>query len=387
MAEILMPILGADMTEGTLVAWRKQPGERVQRGDIVAEIEMDKGIIEIEAFANGIIDKILIAPGTTVPVGTVLAVLSEDDGASPAPSPPASVPAAQPAPAPQPPPPPVAAAVHGAAARPRVSPLARRVAEELGVDLAGLNGSGPGGAIERTDVERAAATRRASKSEDRQAAMRRAIAAAMARSKREVPHYYLGTTVDMQPAVAWLAAANRERPPEARLLCAALLLKAVALALKEVPELNARWEGDSAVPGASVHVGVAIALRGGGLVAPAIHDTDRLDLDELMRRFLDLVQRARSGTLRASELTDPTITVTSLGERGVETVYPIIYPPQVAIVGFGALVERPWVVAGQVVPRQVLAATLAADHRVSDGHRGALLLGAIERRLAQPAAL
>jgi len=387
MAEILMPILGADMTEGTLVAWRKQPGERVQRGDIVAEIEMDKGIIEIEAFANGIIDKILIAPGTTVPVGTVLAVLSEDDGASPAPSPPASVPAAQPAPAPQPPPPPVAAAVHGAAARPRVSPLARRVAEELGVDLAGLNGSGPGGAIERTDVERAAATRRASKSEDRQAAMRRAIAAAMARSKREVPHYYLGTTVDMQPAVAWLAAANRERPPEARLLCAALLLKAVALALREVPELNARWEGDSAVPGASVHVGVAIALRGGGLVAPAIHDTDRLDLDELMRRFLDLVQRARSGTLRASELTDPTITVTSLGERGVETVYPIIYPPQVAIVGFGAMVERPWVVAGQVVPRQVLAATLAADHRVSDGHRGALLLGAIERRLAQPAAL
>ena len=387
MAEILMPILGADMTEGTLVAWRKQPGERVQRGDIVAEIEMDKGIIEIEAFATGIIEKILIPPGTTVPVGSVLAVLSEDDGASPAPSPPASVPAAQPAPAPQPPPPPVAAAVHGAAARPRVSPLARRVAEELGVDLAGLNGSGPGGAIERTDVERAAATRRASKSEDRQAAMRRAIAAAMARSKREVPHFYLASTIDLEPALAWLEAENARRQVPHRLLAGVLLLKAVALALRDFPELNARWEAGRAASSPAIHVGTAIALRGGGLVAPALHDTDRQSLDGLMRCFRDVVERARAGSLRSSELSDPTITVTSLGERGVDTVFPVIYPPQVAIVGFGRIVRRPWVVGDAVVPRRVVTAALAADHRVTDGHRAGRFLDALDRLLQEPAGL
>jgi pyruvate dehydrogenase E2 component (dihydrolipoamide acetyltransferase) len=217
--------------------------------------------------------------------------------------------------------------------------------------------------------------------------MRQAIAAAMSRSKREIPHYYLSTDIDMFGALAWLTAENEKRPVADRLLYGALLLKAVALALTEVPELNSLWLGDRAVASEAIHVGVATSLRQGGLIAPALHHTDRLSLGELMGKLRDLVNRARTGRLRSSELSDPTITVTSLGEQGVETVFPIIYPPQVAIVGFGKVVDRPWVVDGQIVVRPVITATLAADHRVSDGHRGGLFLAAINRLLQEPSKL
>jgi len=206
----------------------------------------------------------------------------------------------------------------------------------------------------------------------------------MARSKREIPHYYLAHTIDLHGALAWLGEENARRPVPERLLAGVLLIKAVALALREVPELNGTWRGDHVEPGAGIHVGVAVSLRGGGLVAPALHDADRQPLGDLMRAFRDLVQRARSGGLRSSELSDPTITVTSLGEQGVESVFPIVYPPQVAIVGFGRIAERPWVVEGAVVPRPLVTATLAADHRVSDGHRGGLFLAAVERLLQAP---
>ena len=214
--------------------------------------------------------------------------------------------------------------------------------------------------------------------------MRRAIAAAMARSKREAPHFYLGETLDLSRAVAWLAQENLRRPVPDRLLHGVLLLKAVALALREVPELNATWQGEEAVRSDSVHLGVAIFLRGGGLVAPAIHDADTLELDELMRAFRDLVGRARSWSLRSSELSDPTITVTSLGERGAESVLPVIFPPQVAIVGFGRLVERPWISDGQILPCPLVQATLAADHRVTDGHRAGAFLTTLQRLLEEP---
>jgi pyruvate dehydrogenase E2 component (dihydrolipoamide acetyltransferase) len=161
----------------------------------------------------------------------------------------------------------------------------------------------------------------------------------------------------------------------------------VALALREVPELNARWEGGKAVRSNAIHVGVATFLREGGLMAPALHDTDRQSLDELMRNFRDLVNRTRAGALRSSELSDPTITVTSLGDRGVDAVFGVIYPPQVAIVGFGKVVERPWSVAGQVVSHPVVIATLSADHRVTDGHRGATFLSAIDGLLQEPGRL
>jgi pyruvate dehydrogenase E2 component (dihydrolipoamide acetyltransferase) len=161
----------------------------------------------------------------------------------------------------------------------------------------------------------------------------------------------------------------------------------VALALREIPELNSFWLGEGAVQSAGIHVGVGVSLRGGGLVAPALHNTDHQSLDELMKNFRDLVQRARAGSLRSSELSDPTITVTSLGEQGVDAVFGIIYPPQVALVGFGKVVERPWSVEGQIVSRPVITATLSADHRVSDGHRGGLFLAAVDRLLQEPGRL
>ena len=206
----------------------------------------------------------------------------------------------------------------------------------------------------------------------------------MTRSKREIPHYYLSTTIDMNRALAWLSQENLKRSVEDRLVYGVLLLKAVALALREVPELNSVWTGAHAIQCSDINVGVAVSLRGGGLVAPALHHTDRVSIDELMKMFRDLIQRTRSGSLRSSELSDPTITVTSLGEQGVEAVFGIIYPPQVALVGFGRIVERPWSSGGQILSRPVMTATLSADHRVSDGHRGGLFLAAVDRKLQEP---
>jgi pyruvate dehydrogenase E2 component (dihydrolipoamide acetyltransferase) len=217
--------------------------------------------------------------------------------------------------------------------------------------------------------------------------MRQAIGAAMARSKREIPHYYLASSVELRRALTWLEAANRERPPTERLLPAVLLLKATALALGKVPELNGFWENDAFRPAAGVHVGWAIALRGGGLIAPAIRDADQKTLDDLMTNMRDLVRRARAGGLRSSELSDPTITVTSLGERGAETVIGVIYPPQVALVGFGRIVQRPWVQDDAIAVRPVVSLSLAADHRASDGHRGGIVLAEIDRLLQEPETL
>jgi pyruvate dehydrogenase E2 component (dihydrolipoamide acetyltransferase) len=301
-------------------------------------------------------------------------------------------------------------------ARLRVSPLAMRTALELKVDLSTVKGTGPHGAITKADVERAARavppaapapplspgavaepaavpvreapkpiTRAAVSPAERQAAMRRAIAAAMVRSKREIPHYYLGTQIDMKHPMAWLQTENLKRPVTGRILYSVLLLKAVALAVHEFPEMNGFWLDGAFKPSEAVHLGVAISLhQGGGLIAPAIHDVDKKNLDEIMVNLRDLVKRVRAGVLRSSEIADATITVTSLGEQGVETVFGIIYPPQVALVGFGKIIERPWAADGMVGARPMMMATLAADHRASDGHRGALFLGKVEQILQEP---
>ena len=388
-----MPQLGADMSAGKLLGWRKNVGDPVQRGDIIADVETDKADIEVEVFATGKIEKILVQPGEKVPVGTLLAIISEEGKpvATEAPAAPRLAPAPTAAAAlpvraiPVTPPP---SAVAAAAARLHISPVARKLAADLGIDPATISGTGPGGRITMEDVQRAAQTKAAQPAPaaelDRPARMRQAIAAAMARSKREIPHYYLSTTIDVSRAMAWLAQENARRSVEDRLVYGVLLLKAVALGLRQVPELNAFWVSGKAVPSPDIHVGVAISLRGGGLVAPALHHTDRQGLGDLMRDFRDLVQRARSGSLRSSELTDPTITVTSLGEQGVEAVFGIIYPPQVALVGFGKIVERPWSSEGQIVSRPVITAILSGDHRVTDGHRGGLFLAAVDRVLQEP---
>jgi pyruvate dehydrogenase E2 component (dihydrolipoamide acetyltransferase) len=214
--------------------------------------------------------------------------------------------------------------------------------------------------------------------------MRKVIAAAMARSKREIPHYYLSTRVNMGRAMAWLQAYNLQRPVTERLLYSVLLLKAAALAARQIPEMNGFWVNGAFKPSEAVHVGVAISLRQGGLIAPAIHDIDKKPLDEIMINLRDLVKRVRAGVLRSSEIADATITVTSLGEEGVETVFGIIYPPQVALVGFGRIEERPWAENGGLKVMPVVTASLSADHRVSDGHRGALFLIELREQLQHP---
>jgi pyruvate dehydrogenase E2 component (dihydrolipoamide acetyltransferase) len=216
--------------------------------------------------------------------------------------------------------------------------------------------------------------------------MREAIAAAMARSKREIPHYYLSEEIELGRAIEWLRDVNASRPLADRILPAALLLHGVARALSMFPELNGHCLEGGFHPGEGVHLGVAISLRGGGLVAPAIHDADVLSLGDLMRRLADLVRRARLGGLRASEITDATATVTNLGDEGVRTVHGVIIPPQVAIIGFGAIEERPWAEGGLVGARPVVTATLSADHRVSDGWHGARFLRELRRVLADPEA-
>ena len=387
MADFVMPTLGADMTEGTLVQWKKREGDRITKGEIIAEVDTEKAAIDVECHTTGLIERLLTKPGDKVPVGTVMAVIREEGRPATGPIPQQTVapPAAPPvtdrvdlvSPAPS------------QAGRLRISPAARKLAAERGIDPAGLQGTGPDGAITLDDITRAsvAAGTAPLTAADRQARMRQTIAAAMARSKREIPHYYLSTTIDMSRALTWLKQANEERPVTERLLYGVLLIKAVALALRQVPELNALWKDGEVVRCERIHIGAAISLRQGGLVAPALHDADRRPLHELMQKFQDLVKRARAGSLRSSEMSDPTITVTSLGEQGVETVFGVIYPPQVALVGFGKVVERPWVVNGQVVPRPVVMASLSADHRVTDGHRGGLLLAEIDRLLQEPQSL
>ncbi len=383
MTDFRMPSLGADMEAGTLVEWRVNPGDRVKRGDVVAVVETQKGAIEIEIFNDGVVSEIVVPVGGRVPIGAVLARVDGAMPSPPQPSPALPVAAAPPVPAAAPLP-------TAAPVRPHISPAARRLAAERGIDIARLKGTGPGGAITIADVEAVRPTvpepprRRAGFDPT---AMRQAIAAAMSRSKQEIPHYYLSQTVEISAMLARLEKLNSERALPQRLLPAAMFLRAVGLALAKMPELNGFWEEGHFRAGDGVHIGWAIALRGGGLVAPAIRDADRRSLDELMVALRDLVQRARSQGLRSSELSDPTITVTSLGDRGAETVLPIIYPPQVAMFGIGRIVTRPWVVDGAIGPRPVVSLTLAGDHRASDGHRGGLLLAEVERRLQEPETL
>lgn len=416
MAEFRMPSLGADMEAGTIIQWLIKPGDAVKRGDIIAVVDTEKADIEVEVFEAGVIESIVVPEGRKVPVGEVLALI-QTAGAPAKPAMPQPVVPPTVAPS-APPTPPAALRVEVPPKRPpipaahrlRVSPLAMRVAMDLGVNLSAVKGTGPDGAITKADVERAAKVaavpaaaplpapaapaveapkpvrpaRPAAGLAERQAAMRKVIAAAMARSKREVPHYYLGTHIDMSRAMAWLQAENLKRPVTERLLYSVLLLKAVAMAVHQFPEMNGFWTDGAFKPSTAVHVGVAISLRGGGLIAPALHDVDQKSLNEIMMSLRDLVNRVRAGVLRSSEIADATITVTSLGEQGVETVFGVIYAPQVALVGFGNLVERPWAADGMVGARPVMMATLSADHRVSDGHGGGRFLAAIDRLLQEP---
>ena len=497
-------------TEGTLVEWLVEPGDQVRKGDIVAVVDTAKSAIEVECFDSGVVDRLLVETGTTVPVGTPLAVISPAGEPTGGPAGEPAVPEAgvrgtrvsEPEPEVSESAGPAAsgreerveppgvtgagpsggtveatplvrhlaedagldlAAIHGTgpggritradvretaarsaprptpkeaparAVRVRATPLARRTAAETGVDLATVSGTGRDGAVLAGDVRAAAKPARADPgagdrgavtaehdaaehdaaehdaagrekagdgqdragkrrgavptghdTADRLAAMRRTTADLMARSKREVPHYYLSTTVDLGNAVAWLRERNRELPVPKRLVTTAVLLKATALAARQVPQLNGFWNDDAFVAGDEVHLGVAVSLRGGGLVAPAILGAADLPLPDLMARLRDLVARARAGRLRASETSAATITVTNLGDQGVEAVFGVIYPPQVALVGLGRVVDRPWAVDGLLGVRPVVTATLSADHRATTGATGARFLAALDDWAQKP---
>jgi pyruvate dehydrogenase E2 component (dihydrolipoamide acetyltransferase) len=372
-----MPSLGADMEAGTILEWLVGPGDRVERGDIVAVVHTEKADIEIEIFEAGVIGEILVPVGDEVPVGTPIATVLAPGEAVPTPSapPPAAPPAAAP-PAAAPPPAP--------AERLRVSPRARRLAAEHGIDLGTVTAS-KSGVVTGADIAPATAPRAEPGSET--SGMRRAIAAAMARANREIPHYHLLHHVALSHTLAWLTTRNEGHAIKERVVPAAVFSRAVALAAREVPGLNGHWVDDRLRLSERVHLGIAISLRGGGLVAPAIHDADSLSLSDLMAALNDLTARARAGRLRSSEVSDATITVTNLGDGGVEVVHGIIYPPQIALVGFGSVLERMWAEGGTIACRPVVAVSLAGDHRASDGHLGARFLRAIERHLQSPEAL
>lgn len=451
MIDFVLPSLGADMDEAMLVAWLVEPGDTVEYGQVIAEVETDKGVIEVECWQDGVIEEMLREPGTErLPVGTPLARIRPAGEAAEANAPagaPATVTSAVAASPPprvgREPPPPVRHLAHAlgvhldevkgtgsdgvitredirrrasddeheraierrVGGRPKASPLARRLAAETDVDLSSLVSARGDGLITSADVAAGGSLREGEHTPsepapaqagphekttavDRATAMRNAIARSMSRSKREIPHYYLADTVDLKRCLGWLETENEERPITDRILPAALLLKATALAIRDVPELNGFWvEGGFSVAD-SVHLGVAVSLREGGLVAPAIHHADTLTLDEMMASLRDLVARARSWRLRGSEMSDPTVTVTNLGDRGVDIAFPVIIPPQVAMVGFGKIREA--VVVGDdgsPAVHPIVDATLAADHRASDGHRGGLFLSALERLLQEPESL
>jgi pyruvate dehydrogenase E2 component (dihydrolipoamide acetyltransferase) len=387
MIEFRMPSLGADMESGFLREWKVKPGDRVKRGDIIAEVETQKGIIDIEVFDEGTIGELLIKVDDKVPVGTLMTYIIPI-GEIPIPAKTPSIGEKKPiaetkevavekviAPISMP---------HGIHA----SPLAKRIAAENGIDLKSVKGSGPNGAITREDVEKAISSRVAPEATKEKPSsttdnIRMAVAAAMSKSNREVPHYFLETKIDMSRALSFLADANRKRSVKDRLLPVVLLIKAVAKALSDVPDLNAWWE-NGLQRKKEIHIGFVVSLRTGGIIVPAIHDAEKKSLDDLMKSLSDLIPRARALRLRSSELADSTITITSLGEAGVETVYGVIYPPQVALVGFGAITEQPWAEKGMLAVRPVLTATLAGDHRATDGSTGSKFLSALKNYLQQP---
>jgi len=455
MIEFRLPSLGADMDEGKLLEWLVAPGDAVKKGQVICVVDTVKAAIDVECWHDGIMHAMVVEPGTTVPVGTLLAVLREEGEAAtevddrikalratqapltkeapPADKVPAveKLPAAEQAPRPEQAPPTRPPPAEAEAARPapppadkkpterpadqpaappaaarRVSPAARKRAAELGIDLDRVP-AGADGTVALADVEQAAAAAapptaapapapeavaappaaaRATMAE-RASQMRKVIGAAMARSKREIPHYYLAEEVPLIAAMAWLTDQNATRSVTDRLLLAPLLLRAVAAALRRYPEFNGYYRDDAFAPGEAINIGVAISLRAGGLVTPALMDVDRKDIDQLNRELLDLIRRTRAGSLKSGELSAGTITVTSLGDQGVGAVYGVIYPPQVALVGFGRVSERPWAVDGGLRAAPVITATLAADHRVSDGHRGGLFLAALRELLQNPAEL
>jgi pyruvate dehydrogenase E2 component (dihydrolipoamide acetyltransferase) len=417
--EVTMPQMGADMTEGTLLKWLKQVGDSVQRGDILAEIETDKATVELEAYESGTILKQLAQEGDVVPVGDVIALLGEPSEAAPEidRKPPAETPARRTiepeakeraaAAAEAATPPTVATSVEpDTGGRVRVSPVARRMARDAGVDITALRGSGPDGRILRRDIEAAVAAgsksapgvgpapartappvaRPAAGAAEGLSKMRQAIARRMTLSKQTQPHYYLTLDIDMSAALGFREQFNASATDEQRVSINDLVVKACAIALERHPKFNAEFSEAGLVHHDRVNVCIGVALDD-GLIAPALLDCQSKSLGRIAVESKDLINRAKDGRLKADEYSDGTFTITNLGAFGVETLIGIINPPQAAILGVGSVMPQAVVRDGEVVVRQVMKVALSADHRVSDGAEGAGFIKEIQALLEGPAAL
>jgi len=413
-SEVTMPSMGADMTEGTIVKWLKAEGDQIGRGDKLAEVETDKTVVEMEAYAEGLLRKIVVSEGSLVQVGAVIAFIGDADddipevaAAAPAAEAAPEAPAGTPAPAPTPTPEPVQQAALAPVAVPasqggriKASPIARKIAEEKGVDIAAITGTGPGGRITKSDVENFTPSPGFAVSGGRSpvvldgsdtplSSMRQAIARVTVRSKTEAPHYYVTHEIDMSAAMTFRRQLNEALAEEGdRVSVNDLILMALTKALIKYPKWNSFFDGDKLIGHPSINLGVAIALDE-GLIVPAVIDIQNMSLVEISRAVRDLGKRARGdgGNLTQAELTQGTFGTSNLGMFGTDTFSAIIVPPNAGIIAVGTVKEKPVVRDGKVVVASMMNATISADHRVGDGAEAAVFLGEFQKNLENPARL
>jgi pyruvate dehydrogenase E2 component (dihydrolipoamide acetyltransferase) len=405
MAEVVqMPKLGFDMAEGMLVRWLKAEGEAVAKGEVLAEIETDKATVEVEASAGGTVRKLLVEAGSSVPIGTAIAVIGGADepidlttvvGSAPPAAAPAATPGmVAPPPAPTPAPAPVADALSRLPGGVRASPIARRLAAHYGLDLRRLVGSGPLGRVLKQDVLAAASAGPSAPAPARAAAteriplsrLRAAIGRRMQASKQQVPHFYLTAELDAAPMMSARAQANLDLPEDAHLSVNDFLVKAAALALRVVPSLNASIEGETITRHADINVGIAVSVDD-GLLTVVARAADVKPLPTLSADIREMIRRAREGRVRPDDVEGSTFTISNLGMFDLEQFAAIINPPEAAILAVGSVREVPVVREGQIVPGLRLKVTLSADHRVTDGAEAARWLQAFRGYVEAPVRL
>ncbi len=400
---IVMPQMGYDMREGTVVKWHKSEGEEVARGEVIADIETDKATVEFEAYTSGVLRRILADEGVAIPVGELIAIIAgadevidelladlpagsqaEPPGAE-APGPESVVPPAQAEAVTTPQA--VAAPPPGDGGRLRVSPIARRLAQERGIDLALIAGTGPGGRIVEKDVLEfsPAASMGAALPGERVdlSRMRQAIARVTIDSKREAPHFYVTAEVDMGKAMSLRRDLNDALPAENRVSVNDMILKACAIVLGQYPKFNGSFQGAHLRLNSSINIGIAIALEA-GLIVPGISNCQDKSLRELAAASKDLIARANSGTLRNEEYSGTTFSVSNLGMFDVDSFAAIIFPPHAAVLAVGTVKSQPVVREGELAVGQVMKATLSTDHRVADGAEAARFLVEVKKLLESP---
>ena len=393
---VLMPQMGYDMKEGTVVRWRKHEGEAVSRGEVIAEIETDKATVEMEAYSTGVLAKIVVEEGQMVPVGELIALITEPG--EPLPS--LEEFATKPAPAEQMPetaseaPPKQAPSPAAASSEVRATPIARRLAREKGVDLSQLSGSWPGGRVTEADVmayegkakEAPAPEMSVAGGQVELSRMRLAIARVTTQSKSEVPHFYVTSEIDMSEAMSFRKQLNQALQDGTRVSVNDMLVKAVARALAKFPKFNASFKDDHLELHTDLNIGIAIALEQ-GLIIPSILSCQSKSLVEIAMATTALIQRAQEGRLSAEEYSGGTFAISNLGMYDVDNFTAIIFPPNAGVLAVGSVVERPVVRSGQITVARTMKATLSVDHRVADGAEGAQFLMEVKRSLENPVSM